>query len=308
MKCLLCLLLAMAVGNRVQAQDFHDWKVNYKIVDEAGQPILGAEATVFYDRMAMPDKSVDPGKISGLTDSNGVFTASHRDRTYGLAFVVKKDGYYSIRWTEDFHGIFSPEKLNRNLSLVLKKVGQPIAMYARRLNTHVPALDKPVGFDLMAGDWIAPYGKGVTTDVLFSGHFDKHVDGESDFTLTVSFPKVGDGIQEFAMPDAEKGSGLRSPHEAPTDGYQSQWVQTDNRKPGKPIETNRDPNRNYFFRVRTALDSNGNVQSALYGKIYGDFMQFSYYLNPTPNSRNIEFDPKQNLLGGLQSFEQVTAP
>jgi hypothetical protein len=226
----------------------------------------------------------------------------------GLRFRVQKDGYYTTDIEEDFHGVFSPEKLNRNLNLVLKKVGKPIAMYARRLNTHVPALDKPVGFDLMAGDWIAPYGNGVNPDVLFSGHFDKHTDGESDFTLTVSFPKAGDGIQEFALPDAEKGGGLRSPHEAPADRYQSQWVQTDNRKPGKPIETNRDPNRNYFFRVRTALDVNGNVVSAHYGKIYGDFMQFTYYLNPTPNDRNIEFDPKQNLLGGIQSFEQVTAP
>jgi hypothetical protein len=69
-----------------------------------------------------------------------------------------------------------------------------------------------------------------------------------------------------------------------------------------------DPNRDYYFRVRTALDPNGDVKSALYGKIYGDFMQFTYYLNPTPNSRNIEFDPNQNLLGGLQSFEGVSAP
>jgi hypothetical protein len=31
-------------------------------------------------------------------------------------------------------------------------------------------------------------------------------------------------------------------------------------------------------------------------------------MNPTPNDRNIEFDPKQNLLQGLQSFEQVGQP
>jgi len=68
------------------------------------------------------------------------------------------------------------------------------------------------------------------------------------------------------------------------------------------------PNRIYYFRVRTKMDENGNVVSAHYGKIYGDFMQFRYYFNPTPNDRNIEYDPKQNLLGGLQSFEQVTAP
>jgi hypothetical protein len=60
--------------------------------------------------------------------------------------------------------------------------------------------------------------------------------------------------------------------------------------------------------VRTVKDHAGNIVSARYGKIYGDFMQFSYYLNPTPNDRNIEFDPKQNLLGGLKSFERVSAP
>jgi hypothetical protein len=124
----------------------------------------------------------------------------------------------------------------------------------------------------------------------------------------VSFPNPGDGIQEFAVPDVEKGSELRSPHGAPADGYQQQWVQTDNRKPNSPIETNRDPNRNYFFRVRTVLDERGNVKSAHYGKFYGDFMQFQYYLNPTPNDRNVEFAPGQGLLKGLQSFEQVNVP
>jgi hypothetical protein len=101
---------------------------------------------------------------------------------------------------------------------------------------------------------------------------------------------------------------LRSLHEAPTNNYQPQWVQIDKRRPGKPIETNRDLNRNYVFRVRSVVDSNGNMISTHYGKIYGDFMKFDYYLNPTPNDRSIEFDPKQNLLGGLKPFEQVTAP
>ena len=37
-------------------------------------------------------------------------------------------------------------------------------------------------------------------------------------------------------------------------------------------------------------------------------MQFSYYFNPIPNSRNIEFDPKQNRLKNLSSLETVVAP
>ena len=160
----------------------------------------------------------------------------------------------------------------------------------------------------MMGDWVAPYGKGINADILFEAHLDQRPQNDADYRLTVSFPKTGDGIQEFVVPDMEKGSDLRSPHEAPVSGYQSQWVQTRNRKPGQPETGNLDANRNYIFRVRTALDQQGNVVSAHYGKIYGDFLQFRYYLNPTPNSRNIEFAPKQNLLGGIQSFEQVTAP
>ena len=74
------------------------------------------------------------------------------------------------------------------------------------------------------------------------------------------------------------------------------------------METNWDLNRNYFFRVHTVLDENGNIKSVLYGKIYGDFLKFSYYLNPTPNDRSVEFDPKQNILKNLGEFEQVTEP
>ena len=61
------------------------------------------------------------------------------------------------------------------------------------------------------------------------------------------------------------------------------------------------------FRIRTTRDENGNVTSSYYGKIYGDIIlkqgygyvvggtEFLYYLNPTPNDRNLEWDMKHNL-------------
>ena len=142
------------------------------------------------------------------------------------------------------------------------------------------------------------------------GRFHKKSIGDFDYKLTVSVPNAGDGIQEITVPDAEKGSDLRSPHEAPANGYQPQLIRENLHHPGQTGKSDYDVNRNYFFRVRTILDANGNVKSALYGKIYGDpeQMNLSYYLNPTPNDRNNEFNPKQNLLGGLQSYERVTAP
>jgi hypothetical protein len=110
------------------------------------------------------------------------------------------------------------------------------------------------------------------------------------------------------MSQSDKESALHSPHEAPADGYQPEWIQTELKRPGEPTVANRDANRNYFFRIRTVLDQNGKVKSAIYGKIYGDFLQFRYYLNPAANSRNMEFDTKRDLVTHLRPVEQVKAP
>jgi hypothetical protein len=309
MKTTMSLLVAsIALTGCAQMQTITppEWKVTLRVVDESGQPVAKAKAEVEYIK---PGTSGTALRLDGLTDTNGQFSAT--ERSWGRLYLhVSKTGFHSANSLYDIGASATVryEPWNPTITLLLKKIGQPIAMYAKAVRTHVPDLDKAVGYDLMVGDWVGPFGKGINADINFTGHFDKHDDGASDFTLTVSFPNAGDGIQEFSIPESEKSSELRSPHEAPADGYQPQWVQYDNRKPNTKIKTNRDLNRNYFFRVRTKLDEKGNVVSARYGKIYGDFMTFTYYLNPTPNDRNIEFDPKQNLIHNLKSDESVSAP
>ena len=78
-----------------------------------------------------------------------------------------------------------------------------------------------------------------------------------------------------------------------------------------------DKEGNYFFRIRTLLDEQGKIKSALYGKIYGNFkfggateggfLNWDYYLNPEFNSLNMEFDPERNLFRNLGKFG-VNAP
>ncbi len=316
--CLIYVVLTVVCAFGQARPGAYPWSITLKILDDDGKPVGCARIWVAYGN-PKEGQSIDPFQpndwaIAGLTDTNGLFIAKHIDHSWSLGIQIQKAGYYSVFKSYELYkpGQFDDQTVaaNRNpkLTLNLKKIGQPIPMYAKQLNTHVPDLDKPVGFDLMAGDWVGPYGKGINSDINFTGHFDKHDDGESDFTLTVSFPSIGDGIQEFTIPEAEKTSALHSPHEAPKDGYKPQWVQFDNRKPNTKIKTNRDLNRNYFFRVRTLLDDKGNVVSANYGKIYGDFMTFSYYLNPASNDRNIEFNPAQNLVRNLKFDEEVKAP
>jgi hypothetical protein len=214
----------------------------------------------------------------------------------------------SIEYNLGFEDNANAVNWNPMQTLVLDRVLNPIPMYAKKVNENPPILNQPLGYDLMAGDWVAPYGRGINTDIIFTKAAYRKSGADYEYKVTVDFKNAGDGIQAYTIPESEKGSGLQSPHEAPIDSYQSQLIKDRSAHPGEATKSNYDENAKYFFRVRTVLDENGNVKSALYGKIYGDFMQFRYYLNPTPNDRNIEFNPKQNLLGGLQSFEEVSAP
>ena len=80
--------------------------------------------------------------------------------------------------------------------------------------------------------------------------------------------------------------------------------------------------QNFFFRVRSETDDEGNITSALYGKIHGEILftigtlrnpkksslSFTYYLNPDHNDTNLEFDLEKNLFKGLNSLEEVRAP
>jgi hypothetical protein len=304
----LIVLAAVCAFAQINAVE-HEWRATLKVVDDNGSPVAGVNVGVGY-YVGNTSKRID-----GLTDTNGVFVAAHSASTsgyavYDLAFVVEKAGYYQT-WKKCDLGVdYNAAKWNPTVTLVLKKIGKPIAMYAKKyvLGLKLPEYGKQIGYDLMVGDWVGPYGKGVTSDFIFEQDYTNISSTAYYSEITVSFPKDGDGIQVYTIPDSETGSGLRSPHEAPIDGYQAKLTRETSAQSGQPSKFEYDPNRIYLFRVRTAVDDRGKIVSTHYGKIYGDFMQFTYYLNPTPNDQNIEFDLKQNLLHGLQSFEQVPQP
>lgn len=296
----LCLtFIALAENCTFGQLTAYPWTMNVKVIDEDGNPVVGADAAVSYNLLSpsgQSGKGISWDEITGLTDDNGMFSASHTDASWTLGVAINKNGYYVTHLGHQLDGKADSPSRNSALTLLLKRIGKPIPMYAKSI-TYIkfPILNKPVGYDLTVGDWVAPYGKGANADFLFT---QTHTDEKSGYILTVNFSNSGDGIQVTSTNRNLGVSGLLSPHQAPIDGYQPEYDQTQIPNPSQI----------YLFRVRTVLDANGNVKSALYGKIYGDFMQFKYYLNPTPNDRNIEFDPKNNLLGGLESYEQVDAP
>jgi len=293
-------------------------KITGKVIDEGGQPVSGAEVTI--DFLIGRTDSVGTRDLThkGVTVGDGTFSAS--DQT-GIAagLAVTKGGHYK---TVSGYYLFKAKKSGRwepwnpTVEMVLKAIVNPIPMYARRVETAtIPVMGKPIGFDLVESDWVAPYGKGKVADFVFT--LEKQytsVDQPFDVTLTVRFSNEDDGIQSVFAP-IDVGSELRLPRTAPEEDYQSELVKSTSRQAANAmIQRDFRDDQNYFFRVRTVKKDN-KIVSAYYGKIDGDIefwgnekLRFTYYLNPTPNDRNMEFDPKRNLLTGLKDRETVTNP
>jgi hypothetical protein len=213
------------------------------------------------------------------------------------------------------------EPWNPVIDVVLKPILKPVPMYARKVGEiesplKIPEAGKPIGFDLIASDWVAPHGRGTTADLIFK--LDRRftsIEEPFEATLTVTFSNEGDGIQSvLAAPFV--GSELKLPRLAPEHGYAPELVKRKARPAaGKAIEATTREDQNYFIRVRTVLDEKKQIKSALYGKIDGDFqfwtnerLRFTYYLNPEANDRNMEFNVRRNLFGQLPELQRPSVP
>jgi hypothetical protein len=276
-----------------------------------------------------------PGESAkGVTSVDGRFTAEVQSNGE-VGITVRKDGFYdTLGETLNFRDVKGAterafatgrwEPWDKPIDVVLKRKLHPTALFARRIETKLPSELQPMGFDLLKGDWVAPHGGGESADLFFE--VSRTIQSDRDYvaTLTLSFPNKGDGVIPFQAPP-HRGSVLKSTQMAPTEGYQNGKSWTKSRSPsaassGDYTQSTEREDQHYLLRVRTTLDSNGRIQNALYGKIYGDIhlytgtrapkagIGFTYYLNPTPNDRNLEFDPKHNLFTDLKADEQVTEP
>lgn len=296
-------------------------KFTIVVVDDEGKPVESANVGVGFERNFQPKDAI--GK-QAKTDSIG--TASFSESTSGyITYGAKKEGYYNSHFNFTFSkaGTFRWEPWNPELKVVLRKIENPVPMYARntmRSKLEIPVVNQDAGFDLVAYDWVVPYGMGTHADFIFNLQRLPVVSRKNyDATLTITFPNKGDGIQ----PVHEKlqyGSQFKLPRFAPENGYESKLVLHRWYTPEGPDNRNFNfeaEDLNYVFRIRT-IEKNGKIERAMYGKTRGHIsftamesktakIYFTYYLNPD-YTRNLEFDPKRNLFGTLPDLERVTEP
>jgi hypothetical protein len=293
------------------------------IIDESGVCLSGVNVRVTYPLFKTNEYSTG----SGLTDDEGIYSYSG----VSLAeFVVtaNKEGYYESR----HEGMVKEGKrklINPEVVITLKEIKDPIPLHARsRVTLNVPEYEKELGFDCEAADWVAPYGKGKRIDLFLriDGYYNER-DGR-DTKLTMTFPNKGDGFIPFTG-TYRQGSQLVSDHKAPLDGYtdKKKWrkarIPTEKvNKLGSNIIKYDDYSAelNYYLRLQTKLNSDGNVVRANYAKIYGDLqfdgvwdrdsyiIIYSLYYNPKNSERNLEYDVGNNLTPILRSYQDPQLP
>lgn len=308
-------------------------KITFKVIDDFWQPVEGAPVTLSaFDKwvpgpgMAGTDKYK---KVSGITNEEGIVVLSIRSKESSVKYGVYDEDTSFSRVTMDFgekeyyrnqggRVLFSEENSgkwfpwNEIVEIIVKPVVNPIPMYAcsfKVTKLSVPVFSVALGYDLIKSDWLPPYGNGEVADFVF--RLDREINGYSkmdrammfDGTLSLSFSNEDDGIQEILI-NPRKGSVLKLPRYAPESAYIPKLKLKSYENESDSFDSwNED--QNYFFRVRTKKDEDGNIVSALYGKLDGPIsyrvwedrssIQMLYYINPNPNDRNLEFDINQNL-------------
>lgn len=225
---------------------------------------------------------------------------------------------------KNIFGVWQPDNLVATIRL--QRVEHPIPLFVKNVRPKVASgtfdgTNAVLRYDLVLGDWLPPEGKGERADleirtkltideVLQVGKYKDWKKTFFTFSNTVRFPGEGNGCRaEMTSPTA--GIKLRN---APEAGYGKTIVNRFGVKRkivGPNVNeaeySDSNPNRCYYFRIRSRFDDKGNLVEAYYGKVYGDFnfhgrwdlgfrgVDFLYYLNPKSLDRNLEWDMKTNL-------------
>jgi len=285
-------------------------KVTFRVTDSQGHPVTNADVRAGFAMMNKADNIVE-----GKTDTNGLFVAE------GLCsgdanFHFTKEGHYQTSLRHWFAS-YDPNVLkdgkwqpwNPTIEITLKEKRNPIPMYVKRTKVFLPKKDEPFGFDCKMNDLVEPYGKGKEADftLMYSSDFTGLT--EHRYTNQIVFATVNQE-EGFIQEESDTWSPFRSLYDAPVDGYQTEMVfYCKSQNPRTREEVNFGRDMYVIFRSRVELDDEGNIISAHYGKIYPTFdygeapkdkgegrVEFCYYLNPTENDTNLEYNMKDNLL------------
>ena len=291
-------------------------KLLLSVKDDNGMPIRNAQVVACFSRLIDPTdpwKGQTSDKVNAVTDMKGDSKAIGVS-LHEMTVIAHKDGYYESRQTlynskvDSQKGQWLPYE--REVNLILRKIFAPTPMYAwsMHLNEYPVGTNEWAGYDMLRAEWMPPHGHGQTEDVRF--HVWRSTNGydrtQPSQIFTVRFTGEKNGICGIDDRSVSGQSWLKLPYKAPRDDYKEKEFRVERRLAMYEFETKTNTGTtNCFFLIRSKSDKDGNFIEGQYGKISGPLeveggkdirIRMVYYVNPTPNDLNMEFDPKRNLI------------
>lgn len=280
------------------------------VVHEDGTPVVGAEVRGTFPKVDTRNAKYFR-RVNVQTDVNG--RATLQSVCGGAAVIaVRNAGYYPSREVINFDrndpssikdGRWQPWGYPCKIVLKPKMFPRKLMSSAalNRATLLFPkGLDEQVGFDLEKCDWVAPYGKGVVTDLLVSCRW--RTEGlpkgiERRREVIFEFPHGKDGAYRAPL---STQSYLQTPHKADVKAsYEKRFLFWSDFSFSPAAKADNLNVECLILRTRTICDVNGNIISAHYTKITNppviylheeSEVRLSYYYNPTPNDPWLESD------------------
>ena len=298
------------LANVASCQEVRTVKV--LVHDEADNPIRDVNTIVTFLGHGVNDTQ----RKEGLTNHAGIFQASGTP-SLRISVRMEKSGYYrseSGRLTRD---------RDHSSRFLLREIKQPIPLYAKKVHLQIPENREWIAYDLEEGDWVHPHGGGKVADLSLM--CDTEMTGETTAKgqLKIKFSSIEE-VLCLVKEEYYRYSRMKMPYLAPPEGYKNLWI----RQEDSHHDTNAQQDVGYFLRTRV-IEQDGKIISCNYGKISGDIrfdhrgsrwdakedeeksyatVTLTYYFNPKPNDRNLEFDPSMNLFTELDPTERVHEP
>ena len=275
-------VLAHSVSYTLHVEDF-----------ESGQSLHDMPCETIFTTHTGDWNDMSRGHLEkGVTNADGDFKFKGVSDISHVTFSIRTEGdmYYPvIRKRLEFNGISGWlnkcwEPYDTIVTVRLQRVEHPIPLCVKNVRPKVvpgtfDGTNAGLRYDLVLGDWLPPEGKGERADleirtkltineVLQVSKLRKIV--YHTFSNAVRFLGEGNGCRaEMTTPTA--GIKLRV---APTDGYGDEikilhgtkkFMDGPNAYAKKFTDSN--PNRCYYFRVRSRFDDKGHLVEAYDGKV-----------------------------------------
>ena len=303
-------------------------KETIRVGDSTGRPVAEAVVKVGYEQGSTGKVKV----YTGVTDPTGNWTVEGYCSRFAN-YRITKEGYYRTCFEKH---LFSRDyaDVNRRISdgrwqpwnptvdVLLKEKRNPTPLFLVESRRFIVPMDKSAGIDLVAGDLIHPFGKGLTADIFI--HISPKISSDGHpgraHELRIAVPYDDGGLISLLQ---DIDSQMKSVYNAPKNGYQQTTTflrSRDNTGSGSMYDMAIAQDEYIVFRIRVEKDERGTITKSRYGKIYrmkfGDegkdgqtaYVLFDYFLNPTDNDINLEWNGSDLTTGRNYDIEAVLRP